>query len=105
MAEKYPRNEKPCCSKLGHQNWMQEEEKTETKGKSAKVPFLNYCDQTSLHGWTYLSTEVGLFRKGLWASLVCVSVIVSLFYTHANILEFMNATTITSINTTAAPLR
>jgi hypothetical protein len=66
--------------------------------------FSNYCQQTTLHGWQYLETEPGLWRKIIWALVILISMVASITFMVMNIGEFVNATTVTSIGSTTASL-
>ena len=87
--------------------WMSPRLPKETSATERKqTMFLNnFCSQTSLHGWPYLESEAGFFRKGLWLVVIAASIVVSIYFTSANVMEFIHATTVISINSTTAPLR
>ena len=66
--------------------------------------FSNYCQQTTLHGWQYIDSEDGWFRKVLWILVVLTVVAASITFMVMNVNEFLKATTVTSINSTTASL-
>ncbi len=66
--------------------------------------FLQYCDQTTLHGLPYLPSEGPLFKKVVWVVVFGCSNILALYFTWRNFAEYISSTTTTSINTTTASL-
>ena len=66
---------------------------------------LEFCQQTSLHGWQYLQSEIGIVRKVLWFFLIFGHYIAAAYLIWMNYEEFNRATTITTIESTTAPLK
>ena len=66
---------------------------------------LEFCQQTSLHGWQYLQSEIGIVRKVLWFFLIFGHYIAAAYLIWMNYNEFNRATTITTIESTTAPLK
>ena len=64
-----------------------------------------YCQQTSLHGWQYLDSESGCVRKFFWFLIVFASVVASVVFLVLNTMEYMEATTQTTIDSTTASLK
>jgi hypothetical protein len=66
--------------------------------------FSNFCQQTSLHGWQYLDSESKRWRKIIWAIFILASILASVNFLHKAFEEYVNATTVTSIDSTTASL-
>ena len=66
--------------------------------------FSCYCQQTSLHGWQYIDSEQGWFRKIFWFIIVFMSVALSVYFLVVNTKAYLKATTVTSIASTTASL-
>ena len=65
---------------------------------------LRFTQETSLHGWKYLGLEKSNALKLLWtlviASSFCISVYLMFYYST----QFLDATTVTSIQSTIVPV-
>ena len=61
--------------------------------------------QTSLHGFAYLCSEPGIIRKLLWVLVVLTAWAFAMYFLVTAIGEYMQSTTVTSIDTTTASLK
>lgn len=65
-----------------------------------------YCEQTSLHGWFYVTSATGgrgLWRL-LWTLVVVLSIAVASLFVYKATEEFTKATVETTIHSTTVPL-
>jgi len=74
-----------------------------TKCQILKEQGAKYCEETTLHGFQYLRTP-GIVWKILWCIAVLTAVCTSVGFLASNWSEYLNAGTVTYINTTTAPL-
>ena len=65
--------------------------------------FSEYCQQTSLHGWQYVQSEKGIFRKLVWSIFLLVSFLLAVALCVRSIHLFLDSTTITTINSMKTP--
>ena len=70
-----------------------------------KKGWINYSQQTSLHGWHYISSERQIFDKCIWMLPIIGSVLLALTLGMKNFTEYLDNKTRTSLQTTTAPLR
>lgn len=64
-----------------------------------------YCEQTTLHGWLYLSTTTDRrFWRYAWTLVVLTSVGVASLFVYKASAEFTKATVVTTIHSTTEPL-
>ena len=63
-----------------------------------------YFEQTSLHGWQYLSSEKWYINKIYWWIICLGSIAASTLLLVFNVNQYANSSTITSINSKTAPL-
>ena len=66
-----------------------------------------YCEQTSLHGWFYMtggSGRGGRFWRFAWTLVVLASVGVASLFIYKASEEFTKATVVTTIHSTTEPL-
>ena len=63
-----------------------------------------YCNRTSLHGYAYLVNEDSIWSKLYWIVIVSLGFGLSIYALINNTLVFLNAKTLTYINTTTASL-
>lgn len=66
--------------------------------------FCDYCQQTSLHGWQYLSSENGKVKKLVWMLIIAVCYGYAGHSIWKTSKDFGEATTITTIESTTKPL-
>ena len=66
--------------------------------------FCDYCQQTSLHGWQYLSSENGKVKKLLWMLIIAVCYGYAGYSIWNTSKDFKEATTITTIESTTKSL-
>ena len=65
---------------------------------------VKYCEQTSLHGWQYLSSEEWYIKKMYWWIVCLSSIVLSALLLTFNLNQYVNSSTVTSIDSTTAPL-
>ena len=70
----------------------------------ARASWEKYCNQTSLHGLSYIVTEKPKLSRIFWVIIVIIFKCFSLFFVFTGYTEFVNSKTITSINSTTASL-
>ena len=91
------KNSRPSSPDI--ENFVQE------KGKILIQGVTTYCQQTSLHGWQYIVSEQGFMPKMYWLIIVLMSLALSVIYLVDNTKAYLKSTTVTSIDSTTAPLR
>ena len=64
----------------------------------------NFCNQTTLHGWSYVAGEKHISQKILWIVTLTSAYSLAAYLAIKNLNDYMNSTTVTSINTIMAPL-
>lgn len=64
-----------------------------------------FCNQTSLHGWQYLSTEPSLWQKLTWFLAILSVTALAIILNVNNVMDFLNMTPVTDIKNTNAPLK
>ncbi len=67
--------------------------------------FVKFCNETSLHGWPYFNYEMGKFWKLIWFLFLLAICILSVFVIVMNIQQYVESTTVTTIESTMAPLK
>ena len=65
---------------------------------------VKYFEQTSLYGWQYLSSEKGFIKKLYWWIVCLASIVLSTLLYIFNVNQYLDSSTITSINSKTAPL-
>ena len=65
---------------------------------------VQFCQQTTLHGWSYIVNEEGIFSKLLWIVAQIVFVTFASFLMTSNFLVYFNSTTKTSLESTISSL-
>lgn len=66
--------------------------------------FSTYCQQTSLHGWAYLTESNHKYWRLAWALITITSIIGAVLLVLTEIHEFQHATIITTIGSLNVPL-
>lgn len=72
--------------------------------------FQAFCNQTSLHGWQYITQRQGTqgfwsgFKHIFWSVIVCVAMGCAAIFLYNNTIDFMNATVVTTVDTMTVPL-
>ncbi len=70
-----------------------------------KMSLREYCEQTSLHGWFYMTgVNRGRFWRLAWTMVVLASVGVASLFIYKASEEFTKATVVTTIHSTTEPL-
>ena len=77
---------------------------SEDKVMLAKASWEKYCNQTSLHGLSYIVTERPRVSKLFWVAIVVCFKCLSLFFVIKGYKEYLNSKTTTSILSTTASL-
>ena len=62
-----------------------------------------FCQTTSLHGWTYMSSDMPLWRY-IWLLVVVASIITASIFVYEATEEFNKSTIVTTIQSTTVPL-
>ena len=65
---------------------------------------IKYFEQTSLHGWQYLSSEKWYIKKIYWWIICLSSIALSALLLISNLNQYVNSSTVTSIDSKTAPL-
>ena len=63
-----------------------------------------YCEQTSLHGWYYISGSSKSYWKVVWSAIVLTSIGVASLFIYKAAEEFTKSTVVTTIHSTTEPL-
>ena len=64
-----------------------------------------YCEQTSLHGWYYISVHGGKTAwRIVWTAIVLTSVVVASYFIYKAAEDFTKSTVVTTIHSTTEPL-
>jgi len=72
--------------------------------------FQAFCNQTSLHGWQYITQRPETdgfwagFKHIFWSIIVCVAMGCAAIFLYSNTIDFMNATVVTTVDTMTVPL-
>ena len=66
--------------------------------------FQNFCESTTLHGFSYLYIAKSLAGKVFFSSIILAMSIIGLFFLATNYVHYSKSTLITTIETTTAPL-
>ena len=65
----------------------------------------SYCEQTSLHGWYYISVHGGKAAwRIVWSFIVLTSVVVAAYFIYKAAEDFTKSTVVTTIHSTTEPL-
>ena len=76
-----------------------------TTSKSRRKSLLReYCEQTSLHGWYYISGSTRPAWKLIWMVIVMTSVGVAAVFIYKAAEDFTKSTVVTTIRSTSEPL-
>ena len=63
-----------------------------------------YCEQTSLHGWYYISGSTRKAWKFVWSAIVLTSIGVASVFIYKAAQDFTRSTVVTTIHSTTEPL-
>jgi hypothetical protein len=66
--------------------------------------FLKFCDETSLHGWSYLNHKMNKVWKIIWILFIFLIIGTSIYVIEINIKSYLQARTVTTIDSTIASL-
>ena len=75
----------------------------QTKGKKRKI-FKNFCESTSLHGYSYLYIVDSLISKLLWMFAILFANFMGIFLFVRNTSEYIKSGIVTNIDTSSANL-
>ena len=75
-------------------------EKAETKNV-----FKDFCESTSLHGYSYLFIGNSIFSKIIWTIVILLMTCVGAMFLMNNTVDYMNSTQVTTLETSSAPLK
>ena len=75
-------------------------EKAETKNV-----FKDFCESTSLHGYSYLFIGNSIFLKIIWTIVILLMTCVGAWFLMNNTVDYLNATLVTTIESSSAPLK
>ena len=75
-------------------------EKAETKNV-----FKDFCDSTSLHGYSYLFIGNSIFLKIIWTIVILLMTCVGVMFLTNNTVDYLNARLVTTIESSSAPLK
>jgi hypothetical protein len=64
-----------------------------------------FCEETSLHGWSYLNNKMNKFWKMIWMLFIFLIIGISIYVIEMNIKNYLQATTVTTIDSTIASLK
>ena len=77
-------------------------EKAETKDENV---FKDFCESTSLHGYSYLFIGNSIFLKIIWTIVILLMTCVGAMFLMNNTIDYLNATLVTTTESTSAPLK
>ena len=77
--------------------------KFKSKAEIAKV-FKDFCESTSLHGYTYLYIASSICMKIIWIIIILLMTALGIGFVVSNTKEYLNANIVTTIETSTAPL-
>ena len=64
----------------------------------------DFCDSTSLHGYTYLSNGTSIAQKVFWVIIIITMTAIGLSLLVQNTGDFCNSRIVTTIDSSSAPL-
>ena len=64
----------------------------------------NFCESTSLHGYSYLPNASSLIHKLFWMIVISIMTAVGTFLLVNNTKDYFKATIVTTIESSSAPL-
>jgi hypothetical protein len=67
--------------------------------------FSKFCNETSLHGWAYLNYNMNKIWKITWILFIFLIIGTSVLVIEMNIRNYLQATTVTTIDSTIASLK
>ena len=67
--------------------------------------FHKFCYETGLHGWSYLTRDMSKAWKTIWFLFLLIICITSVYVLVMNSLQYLQTTTVTTIESPMAPLR
>ena len=77
-------------------------EKTGTKDENV---FKDFCESTSLHGYSYLFIGNSIFLKIIWTIVILLMTCVGAMFLMNNTVNYWNARLITTLESSSAPLK
>jgi hypothetical protein len=67
--------------------------------------FKTFCEETSLHGWSYLNNKMNKIWKIIWILFIFLIIGTSIYVIEINIKSYLQARTVTTIDSTIASLK
>ena len=77
-------------------------EKAETKDENV---FKDFCESTSLHGYSYLFIGNSIFLKIIWTIVILLMTCVGATFLTNNTVDYWNARLFTTLESSSAPLK
>ena len=75
-----------------------------TRPNTRKV-FKEFCESTSLHGYSYLYNADSIFSKIVWAFVILAATGLGIMFLTNQTKEYLDGTVTTTIETFSAPLK
>ena len=97
---KRPRSRKES---LDNVKQLSKNSKFKSKAEIAKV-FKDFCESTSLHGYSYLYIASSICMKIIWIIIILLMTALGIGFVVSNTKEYLNANIVTTIETSTAPL-
>ena len=77
--------------------------KLESKAQPAKV-FKDFCESTSLHGYSYLYIATSTLMKIIWIVWIVIATALGIGFVVSNTNDYLGAKIVTTIESSSAPL-
>ena len=91
-------------SKSGKKKKKSKNLKSKPKVQTAKV-FKDFCESTSLHGYSYLYIAESLIMKIVWIVVIFAMTALGIGFVVSNTNDYMNARIVTTIDSSSASLK
>ena len=66
--------------------------------------FYDFCQSTSLHGYSYIGRNDSLVLKAIWVIFIMAMTVLGAYFLSINTMEFFEAKMTTNIESSSAPL-
>ena len=66
--------------------------------------FKEYCESTSLHGYSYLYIAKSKLAKSIWVICILIMSFIAVYFFVTNTAEYWNSRLVTTIESSTAPL-
>ena len=77
--------------------------KLDSKAQPAKV-FKDFCESTSLHGYSYLYIATSTLMKIIWIVWIIIATALGIGFVVSNTKDYLGAKIVTTIESSSAPL-